>query len=297
MKRTVLYKRHKLLLALLEAFGSSVGAVDYMKYLFLLSQKQRSPSYHFVPHRFGCFSYQAYADKRSLIRKGLLEDSDVWELTSAGHGMLKELEESNSAAVTSVKREFGRYSGNELIRYVYSQFPFYALNSEIAGDLLSDSENAMIELTRPEYSGSALQSIGYEGLSLDEYLVRLFKAGTEVLVDVRKNAFSMKYGFSKKTLKSSTEALGMKYIHFPSLGIEGAKRKKLYTQKDYDDLFDDYERNVLQYRKQELDSLAEMVNSGTRIAVTCYEANQAQCHRTIVAREISRLTGIEVRNL
>jgi len=297
MKRTILYKRHKLLLALLEALGSSVGAVDYMKYLFLVSQKQKSPSYHFVPYRFGCFSYQAYADKRSLIRKGLLEDSEVWKLTSTGCGVLKELEESNSVAVTLVKNEFGRYSGNELVRYVYSQFPFYALNSEIARDLLSDSENAMIELMRPESSGPALHSIGYEGLSLDEYLVRLFKAGTEILVDVRKNAFSMKYGFSKKTLKSSTEALDMKYIHFPSLGIEGAERKKLHTQRDYDDLFDDYERNVLQYRKQELDSLAEMVNGGTRVAVTCYEANQAQCHRTIVAREISRLTGIEVRDL
>lgn len=297
MKRTILYKRHKLLLALLEAFGGSVGAIDFMKYLFLLSQEQKAASYHFVPYKFGCFSYQAYADKRSLVRKGLLEDTDTWDLTSAGHGMLMDIEKSNVSAIVSVKKEFCDYSGNDLVRYVYGRFPFYALNSEIAQDLLSESECEMIKLTRPVSDSPAVQSIGYEGLSLDEYLVRLFKASTDVLVDVRKNAFSMKYGFSKKTLKSATEALGMEYIHTPTLGIEADKRKKLITQKDYDDLFEDYEKNVLQFRKQELDSLAKMVNNGARIAVTCYEANQAQCHRTIVAREISRLTGIEVRNL
>ena len=288
MKRTVLYKRHKLLLALLEAFGSSVGAVDYMKYLFLLSQKQRSPSYHFVPHRFGCFSYQAYADKRSLIRKGLLEDSDVWELTSAGHGMLKELEESNSAAVTSVKREFGRYSGNELIRYVYSQFPFYALNSEIAGDLLSDSENAMIELTRPEYSGSALQSIGYEGLSLDEYLVRLFKAGTEVLVDVRKNAFSMKYGFSKKRFKEYIEGSRMKYIHIPGLGIPSSMRKGLGSDISHESLFRKYETELLPDNVDAQRQLLKLFEEYPRIALVCFEADHHFCHRNTLVEYLQK---------
>ena len=286
-----------MLLALLEAFGGSVGAIDFMKYLFLLSQEQKIASYHFVPYKFGCFSYQAYADKRSLVRKGLLEDTETWNLTSAGHGMLMNIEKTNISAIISVKKEFSNYSGNDLVRYVYGRFPFYALNSEIAQDILSESECEMIKLTRPIFDNSAVQSIGYEGLSLDEYLVRLFKAGTDILVDVRKNAFSMKYGFSKKTLKSATEALGMEYIHVSALGIEADKRKKLVSQRDYDDLFEDYKRDVLKFREQELDFLAKKVNNGTRIAVTCYEANQAQCHRTIVAREISRLTGIEVRNL
>ena len=75
------------------------------------------------------------------------------------------------------------------------------------------------------------------------------------------------------------------------------KRKNLISQEDYDKVFSEYRDTVLKAEKSELDSLAEMVNSGKRLAFTCYEANPAQCHRTLVAEEVSKLTGVGVQLL
>ncbi len=297
MKKTILYKRHKTLLALLDTFGGDLNAVDFMKYLLLMSIGKANAYYAFVPYKYGGFSYQAYADKRSLIRKGLLEDCEAWKLTSSGRNTLGHIDRSYFVDCDALHQRYGHLSGDELVRLTYTTYPFYALNSEIASSVLSNSELAVVEKARPVSVGAGLFSIAYEGVSLDEYLVKMFRAGVEVLVDVRKNAFSMKYGFSKKTLQNATENLGIKYLHIPSLGIDNSMRKELNSQADYNKLFDDYKKNILRYRDSELESLVKMVNNGRRIALTCYEANPLQCHRTIVAKQLSKLTGIEVQNL
>lgn len=77
----MLYRR-KVLLALLEALGRQKTKTDLQKLLFLLSMKQDQPSYHFVPYRFGCYSFSLDADKRALTKHGLLKDCDMWALAS-----------------------------------------------------------------------------------------------------------------------------------------------------------------------------------------------------------------------
>ena len=47
----------------------------------------------------------------------------------------------------------------------------------------------------------------------------------------------MKYGFSKKQLKTACNGVGIEYIHIPEVGIESDKRQELNTQADYDKLF------------------------------------------------------------
>jgi uncharacterized protein (DUF488 family) len=292
-----LYKRHKMLLALLSTFGGELGAIEFMKYLLLMNTGKADAMYSFVPYRFGGFSYQAYADKRTLIRKGLLEDSEGWELTASGKKATSFFDSSAFCDSKALFQKYKGYSSNEVVRETYRLYPFYALNSEIASTVLSEPELALVHKMRPSVSGAAIISAGYEGKSLDKYLLALFQSGVSVLVDVRKNAFSMKYGFSKKTLSSACANLGIEYMHVPSLGIESASRKNLSSQAEYDALFDEYKNTVLKLRTEELDSLAEMVNNGSRIALICYEANPAQCHRTLVADALSKLTGIGVQKL
>ena len=72
----MLYKRQKRLLALLEIFGGNLKNTDLQKYLFLFTRLEEAKSYHFVPYKYGCFSFQAYDDRRKLIGKGFLKDSD-----------------------------------------------------------------------------------------------------------------------------------------------------------------------------------------------------------------------------
>ena len=71
----------------------------------------------------------------------------------------------------------------------------------------------------------------------------------KLLCDVRKNALSMKYGFSRNQLKDACEHVGIQYLHIPDLGIVPKKRKELNTQADYERLFSEYERTRSEERR------------------------------------------------
>ncbi len=67
-----MFYRRKVLLGLLEALNRQVPGTDMQNYLFLVSREQENPSYHFIPYHFGCYSFQASADKRTLAKYGLM---------------------------------------------------------------------------------------------------------------------------------------------------------------------------------------------------------------------------------
>src|SRR5262245_32081449 len=82
----MLFERQKTLLALVDALGGDVGALDFQKLLFLYSlEVEGKPSYEFVPYKYGGFSFTSYADKRKLVEQGLLVDEEhTWKLTLTG---------------------------------------------------------------------------------------------------------------------------------------------------------------------------------------------------------------------
>ncbi|MCP5049539.1 MAG: DUF488 domain-containing protein, partial [bacterium] len=84
----MLFKRQKLLLALLEEWGGELSKTDMQKYLFLVSrcQDKGNKSYHFIPYKFGCFSFNSYSDKRKLLEKNILENSEHWKLSEDQSG-------------------------------------------------------------------------------------------------------------------------------------------------------------------------------------------------------------------
>jgi uncharacterized protein (DUF488 family) len=133
---------------------------------------------------------------------------------------------------------------------------------------------------------SSLFTIGYEGKSLESYLNILIRNNIKVLCDVRKNPLSRKYGFSEKTLQNACEAVHIKYIHIPELGIVSEKRKNLNSQQDYDLLFKEYEETVLPNQKNSLSHIKDLVKEYKRVSLTCYEASATQCHRSRVANKI-----------
>ena len=71
-RSTTMFYRRKLLLGLLQSIGRPVNKVDLQKYLFLVCVDQKKSAYEFIPHRFGCFSFQIDADKRTLTKYGLV---------------------------------------------------------------------------------------------------------------------------------------------------------------------------------------------------------------------------------
>ena len=127
---------------------------------------------------------------------------------------------------------------------------------------------------------------------METYINKLIINDINILCDIRKNAYSQKYGFSKSQLEKACSGVGIQYIHIPQLGINSDQRQDLRSQKDYDILFDTYERTTLKDNQQALLYIRALIEKNKRIALTCFEANPKQCHRSRVAKHLMQLPDI-----
>jgi hypothetical protein len=290
----VLFERHKRLLALLDALGGEVGHLDFQKLLFLYCREiDEKPPYEFVPYKFGGFSFTSYDDKRKLAQEGLIEERErTWKLTATGQKAAV-VPPMVRMRMDQFVRRHSELRGDALVAEAYRRHPFYAVRSEIAERVLGGDRAALmaIEAARPPAPKPGVVTIGYEGRTLEAYLTKLLQAGVTVLCDVRRNAFSHKYGFSKGTLKKGCEGVGIRYEHVPELGIASEARRELKTQADYDALFETYERESLPKQTTALEKIRELVTAGQRVALTCFELLPEQCHRHCVADELARRWG------
>lgn len=280
--------RQKTLLGLLKTFKGRLPRRDFQKYLFLFTQEfENQPSFEFVPYKYGCFSFQSYADKRRLIEIGALIDEEDWHLD----GNFKDGCLFDDKAFDRFYRKYSALKGDALVQDVYRRYPYYAIKSEITSRLMDENEIAAITSAHPKIATPCFFTIGYEGSSFEGYLNRLIKNNVKTLVDVRRNPLSRKYGFSKKTLSETVEKLGIMYIHIPQLGISSDQRQELNTQADYDRLFASYEKNELKKNRAALEQLFEIVKDRKRVAITCFEAHVCMCHRGRVAKALQQLPG------
>ncbi|MCK4816809.1 DUF488 domain-containing protein, partial [bacterium] len=115
-----------------------------------------------------------------------------------------------------------------------------------------------------------------------------------VLVDVRANPVSRKYGFSKRTLQNHIEKTTIMYIHIPELGISSRLRKNLSGRDSYRNLFDYYEEQILPNQSKSLEEIKALVRQFGRIALTCFEADHTMCHRHLIAHSIHNTLGSKV---
>ncbi|MBI5847039.1 MAG: DUF488 domain-containing protein [Nitrospirae bacterium] len=287
----MLFNRRRLLLTLLDAFGQKVSSTDFQKLLFLYTMEhEETPSYEFVPYRFGAFSFTSYADKRKMIEAGLLVDEDSWTLTEAGQLEARQ-KPVDQKAVTEFCSHYSALRGDALIAEVYRRYPYYATRSTIVDRVLPNpADRTQIDVARPAQLEPGLLTIGYEGKTLEQYLNQLLKASVTLLCDVRRNPLSRKYGFSKGSLSKACEGVGIRYEHLPELGIASSERGKLETQADYDALFERYEQACLPHQAAALQKIRNWIeHEGYRVALTCYEGQPSMCHRQLVANALERL--------
>ena len=292
----MMYYRRKILLALIESFGGKMHPISLQKALFLFTreQEQDERAYDFVPYKYGCFSFNVNHDISVLAKDGYLVNTDK-EITLAKPGhYAAQLDLFDLSRMQNIYEQYKDYTDDDFIDYTYKKFPYYAINSEIAHKHLDEEQMAVVKQKdhRKTNTKHTLFTIGYEGHSLEEYLNILLIYGVKTLCDVRKNAYSQKYGFSKAQLQPACDGVGIKYVHIPELGIESSQRQELNTQADYDILFDNYRKTVLARNDNQLDRIVDMIKTDERVALTCYEKNVEQCHRTQVARKIMSKPGI-----
>lgn len=287
-----MFYRRKIILALLQVFGGTMSSINLYKLLLIVSKEQKKPEYDFVPYLYGCYSFSLHADLDVMCSRDLLKENEDKSLSKIDEkNYLSVLKEEDKRVILSVHNRFANSTSDDLIRYTYVKFPFTAIKSQIAERLLSEEQLEKVKQHIPKSQETILFTIGYEGISLEEYLNRLLINNVNTLVDVRRNPLSMKFGFSKSQLRNYCYKLGIDYVHIPEVGIQSELRQKLNNQADYDKLFYNYKRNSLLATTASQQKILELLQERKRIALTCFEANICQCHRKHLSEAITQLPG------
>jgi uncharacterized protein (DUF488 family) len=276
-------------MALLQTFEGNLEKISLQKLLFLFTSRQSKPEYDFVPFHYGCYSFSANADLTAMVKHGLVTENTTSIAKADKVNYTTSLTSDDKKILLEIHNIYGKLSANALMKLTYLNYQYYAINSKKAKEILTEEQYQRVIAAKPENSDTTLFTIGYEGVSLEAYLNKLIKNDVKVLVDVRSNPVSMKYGFSKNQLSKFCENLHIEYLHVPELGIQSEQRQQLDTQSDYDRLFDVYKtknlKSTTSYQKELLNLLIEK----KRIALTCFEANICQCHRKHLAEAITQL--------
>ncbi|CAN5253669.1 DUF488 domain-containing protein [soil metagenome] len=141
-----------------------------------------------------------------------------------------------------------------------------------------------------------LFTIGYEGATQADVIARLKAAGVETLVDVRAVAASRRAGFSKTILGNSLKAEGVDYLHLRALGTPKAGRDAARKGRvaEMRAIFDDHlAEPAAQLQLAELRALA----GEKKVALLCFEADPAGCHRAVLGEQLAAEGGFEITNL
>lgn len=143
---------------------------------------------------------------------------------------------------------------------------------------------------------TTLFTVGYEGMGLDDFVQCLQSAGVRLLIDVRDVPLSRKPGFSKKALAAYLQSKGVGYLHIQALGCPKAIRNQYRLDHDWIRYTRDFLAYLRQDQAKELERLAEL-SSQTPSALMCFEANAAQCHRSLITYQLKQTQPIGIEHL
>jgi uncharacterized protein (DUF488 family) len=137
-------------------------------------------------------------------------------------------------------------------------------------------------------------TIGYEQSTIRRFLSLLRSREVEVVVDVRQIPLSRKPGFSKHHLSGSLENAEIEYRHVVNLGAPKRLREKLRSGGSWWEYIKGY-NVVLQREVEWVDELVSLAAT-RRICLLCFERNAAECHRSLIAREMEqRSNGLKLK--
>jgi hypothetical protein len=282
-------RRQRTILKLLAAANGPLSATQIQKYMFLLRQETRlghdSTFYEFLPYKFGPYSFAAQREIETLTAYGYVAAAACSMcVTSLGKEEAIKVDDDTSHAVFAIVSRYGKLSVRNLLKDVYTRYPWFASHSEL-------KELVPAGIEKPQTAAPAVYTIGYEGRSVDGFLNNLIYRGIRRIIDVRANPVSRKYGFARSALARLSAKLGLDYSHFPELGISSKQRKDVRTRAEFMELFSDYERQILPARTADMTGVAELMRS-TPSVLLCMEKEVVDCHRSRLADRIGSLTNL-----
>ena len=139
---------------------------------------------------------------------------------------------------------------------------------------------------------SVLFTIGYEGRALDELIAMLQAERVDCVLDVRELPLSRRRGFSKTPLGAALRTAGIEYIHLRAAGNPYRREKATVAR---DELLAKY-AGYLANADEVVTCVADSAR-GRRAALLCYEADAAQCHRSLLAPRVAARLRCSVRDL
>ncbi len=134
--------RENLLLSFLYANNNEKveGTIKLMKQLFLIeNQKGASCFYNFEPYDLGPVSFQVYSDLNELKDKNIIREEkqgkvSVFSLTPIGillaRDIFNNLNSATKDIVIKIKREFNQRNKDDVVLYVYKNFPSFTFRSK-----------------------------------------------------------------------------------------------------------------------------------------------------------------------
>lgn len=259
------------------------------KSLFIYSNINKdNPPYAFFPNKRGCYSVCLKDDYHVLCNNSCLERdelSEEYRIAESANADLFSLPEDKVNQIKSIANFCNQKTDEELIQYTYKTKPFYSCRSEVLY-LMKDDEEFQKKLNgitnKMANRKHAIYTIGYEAASIDKLLRTLIYYNIKTLVDVRKNAFSMRMEFSKERLIEACKEAGIEYVHCPEVGIVTEKRKELLPEGKEDELFEWYKENVLPQHYDFINKAYTIFENGS-LCFFCYEKDARDCHRSRLA--------------
>jgi uncharacterized protein (DUF488 family) len=143
----------------------------------------------------------------------------------------------------------------------------------------------------------ALATIGYQSATPDSFLRALERARVELLVDIRAVASSRRPGFSKTKLAAGVAEAGIDYLHLRALGTP-ANGRAAARAGHHAEMREIFRAHMTTPEAQDaLEDLAQLVRSGRRVCLLCFEADPEHCHRNIVAAMLGERMPLEITHL
>ena len=140
-----------------------------------------------------------------------------------------------------------------------------------------------------------LYTVGYEGFDVEDFVTFLKKNKIKLIADLRKNPISRKRGFSKNKLAEQLKEKKIEYLHFKNLGTPTEWRRQQAAGKmSRSKMFELYTDKIIPMASKEIEQLRKLLRE-KNTAILCYEADATDCHRSYVAKEISRLEKKKIK--
>lgn len=141
-----------------------------------------------------------------------------------------------------------------------------------------------------------IATIGYERANLSDFVRTLEVCEIDILIDIRDRAQSRRLGFSKSALSAAVGEAGIKYMHYKALGDPKEGRDAARSGD-----FDLFRKIFLEVMKTDAAQAAFMevkeLAKNYNICLMCYERDQRECHRKIVADQLEEILGCKAKHV